>query len=56
MTEAMKQQGIRLETAVATSTNYMGFNMLDPVVGGVSKHEREVCQKIAPGYFDRGGL
>ena len=37
VTEAMKQQGIRLETSVAASTNYMGFNMLDPVVGGVGK-------------------
>jgi oligopeptide transport system substrate-binding protein len=46
VTEAMKQQGIRLETAVATSTNYMGFNMLDPVVGGVSKHEREAARKL----------
>jgi oligopeptide transport system substrate-binding protein len=46
VTEAMKKQGIRLEAAVATSTNYMGFNMLDPVVGGVSKHARESARKL----------
>ena len=37
ISDAMKEQGIRLETAVAASTNYMGFNMLDPVVGGGGK-------------------
>ena len=46
VTEAMKNQGIRLETAVATSTNYMGFNMMDPVVGGVSKPGRESARKL----------
>ncbi len=33
LTDAMRDQGIRLETSVATSIFYMGFNMLDPVVG-----------------------
>ncbi|MDN5836656.1 MAG: ABC transporter substrate-binding protein, partial [Nitrosospira sp.] len=46
VTEAMKNQGIRLETAVATATNYVGFNMLDPVVGGVTKQERESARKL----------
>lgn len=46
VTEAMQEQGIRLETAVATSTNYMGFNMLDPVVGGVGKQGREAARKL----------
>lgn len=34
VTDEMAAQGIRLETAVAVSTYYVGFNMLDPVVGG----------------------
>ena len=34
VTDDMAAQGIRLETSVAVSTYYMGFNMLDPVVGG----------------------
>lgn len=46
VTEEMKEQGIRLETAVATSTNYMGFNMFDPVVGGVGKRGRESARKL----------
>lgn len=46
VTEAMKRQGIRLETAIAPSTNYMGFNMLDPVVGGVGKQGRESARKL----------
>lgn len=47
VTEAMKAQGIRLETEVATSTYYMGFNMLDPVVGGPSKSARKLRQAIS---------
>ena len=47
VTEAMKAQGIRLETAVATSTYYMGFNMLDPVVGGLSEQARKLRQAIS---------
>ncbi len=46
VTEAMRKQGIRLETAVATSTNYMGFNMLDPVVGGTGRHGRDAARKL----------
>ncbi len=34
VTDEMAAQGIRLETTVAVSTYYIGFNMLDPVVGG----------------------
>ena len=34
VTDAMKAQGIKLSTSVATSTMYTGFNWLDPVVGG----------------------
>lgn len=34
ITDAMQAQGIQLATSVATSTFYMGFNLLDPLVGG----------------------
>lgn len=34
ITEEMRRQGIELSTSVATSTFYMGFNMLDPLLGG----------------------
>ncbi len=46
VTEAMTAQGIRLETAVAPSTYYIGFNMLDPVVGGRTEQEKESARKL----------
>lgn len=46
VTQEMEEQGIRLETTVAVSTYYMGFNMLDPVVGGRNKRERESARKL----------
>ncbi len=46
VTEAMAEQGIRLETTVAISTYYMGFNMLNPVVGGNNAQERESARKL----------
>ena len=46
VTEEMAAQGIRLETAVAVSTYYMGFNMLDPIVGGSNEHQRESARKL----------
>ncbi len=47
VTDAMSAQGIRLSTAVATSTMYTGFNWLDPVVGGDSEKARKLRQAIA---------
>ncbi len=47
VSEEMKQQGIELSTAVATSTMYTGFNWLDPVVGGDSERSRKLRQAIA---------
>jgi ABC-type dipeptide transport system, periplasmic component len=43
----MKEKDIRLSTSVATTTFYMGFNMLDPMVGGVSERARKLRQAIA---------
>jgi ABC-type transport system substrate-binding protein len=37
LTDPMRAQGIQLSTAVQTSIHYMGFNMLDPVIGGKPK-------------------
>jgi oligopeptide transport system substrate-binding protein len=47
LTPEMKKQGIQLVTAVTTSIRYMGFNMLDPVVGGSSDRARDLRQAIA---------
>jgi ABC-type transport system substrate-binding protein len=47
LTEGMREQGIQLSTSVSTSTFYMGFNMLDPVVGGDAERARKLRQAIA---------
>ncbi len=47
VTEEMKAQGIRLQTSVPTSTYYVGFNMLDPLVGGSSNSARKLRQAIS---------
>ncbi|MDH5479515.1 MAG: ABC transporter substrate-binding protein [Nitrosomonas sp.] len=46
VTDVMAEQGIRLETAVAVSTYYMGFNMLDPVIGWGDEQSRESARKL----------
>ena len=47
LTESMKEKGIRLETAIGASTFYMGFNMLDPVVGGLDERGRKLRQAVS---------
>jgi oligopeptide transport system substrate-binding protein len=47
LTETLKEKGIRLHTSVETSIFYMGFNMLDPTVGGGSEQSRKLRQAIA---------
>ncbi|MDH3980637.1 MAG: ABC transporter substrate-binding protein [Gammaproteobacteria bacterium] len=47
LTEGMQSQGIRLNTAVATSIYYTGFNMQDPVVGGDSERARKLRLAIS---------
>jgi ABC-type transport system substrate-binding protein len=47
LTPEMRAQGISLTTSVATSTFYMGFNMLDPLVGGMGDAARKLRQAIA---------
>ena len=43
----MSKRGIELKTSVAASLWYMGFNMLDPVVGGLDEKRRKLRQAIA---------
>jgi oligopeptide transport system substrate-binding protein len=47
VTEAMRAQGIRLSTSVATSTMYMGFNFMDTTVGGEGERARKLRRAIA---------
>jgi ABC-type transport system substrate-binding protein len=47
LTDSMQRKGIRLTTSVAPSDIYMGFNMLDPVVGGLSERARKLRRAIS---------
>ncbi|MHB1238907.1 MAG: ABC transporter substrate-binding protein [Gammaproteobacteria bacterium] len=47
LTPAMKAKGIALRTSVAPAIYYMGFNMLDPTVGGYSEAARKLRQAIS---------
>jgi ABC-type transport system substrate-binding protein len=47
LTNSMREQGIELNTAIATSIFYTGFNMLDPVVGGNSETARKLRLAIS---------
>lgn len=47
LSESMQAQGIQLKTTPASSIFYMGFNMMDPVVGGESERARLLRQAIS---------
>jgi ABC-type transport system substrate-binding protein len=47
LTDDMREKGIGLVTAVDTSIWYMGFNMLDPLLGGDSERARLLRQAIS---------
>jgi ABC-type transport system substrate-binding protein len=47
LSDEMKVKGIKLETAIAATSFYTGFNMLDPVVGGYSERARKLRQAIS---------
>ena len=47
LTEEMRDKGISLLTSVKMSTFYMGFNMLDPVVGGLGERATRIRQAIS---------
>ncbi len=46
LTDDMRARGIKLQTSVATSVFYMGFNLLDPVVGGYTERSRKLRHAI----------
>lgn len=47
LTKSMQKKGIWLDTAVSPSIYYIGFNMLDPVVGGYTDKDRALRQAIS---------
>lgn len=47
LTQQMQQRGIKLHTTVSPAVYYIGFNMLDDIVGGNSERARKLRQAIA---------
>jgi ABC-type transport system substrate-binding protein len=47
LTPQMAAQGIRLRTSVGTSTFYLAFNFLDPVVGGLGERAKKLRQAVS---------
>ena len=47
LTAAMKAKHLRLQTSVSPAIYYLGFNMLDDVVGGSSERARKLRQAIS---------
>ncbi len=47
LTQAMQDKGIQLQTAVKSSIAFVGFNMLDAVVGGESERARKLRRAIS---------
>lgn len=47
VSDPMRDKGIRLLTSVGTDISYIGFNMLDPVVGGLGERARKLRQAIS---------
>jgi len=47
VTPEMRDKGIELLAVVRSTTSYLGFNMLDPVIGGYSDRARKLRQAIS---------
>lgn len=47
LTQAMKNNGVQLQTTVSPAIFYIGFNMLDKIVGGDSIKNKKLRQAIA---------
>lgn len=47
LSPVMREQGIKLATAAQPSLFYIGFNMMDPIVGGKSERARLLRQAIS---------
>jgi ABC-type transport system substrate-binding protein len=46
LTPRMREKNIRLQTSTSASIYYMGFNMLDPVVGGYAEARRKLRRAL----------
>lgn len=46
LSDDMEKRGIKLVTSVRTTIGYLGFNMLDPVIGGLDEKQCKLRQAI----------
>ncbi len=46
LSEEMQSKGVRLNTSIEPATYYMGFNMLDPIVGDQKAVDKEKNRKL----------
>jgi len=47
LTPEMQERGIQLATTVSTSNWYLGFNMMDPTLGGLTERGRKLRQALS---------
>ncbi len=47
LSDEISERGINLHTSVAATTIYLGFNMLDPVIGGLDERSRKLRQAVS---------
>ncbi len=52
LTKTMEARGLKLVTSSEPSIFFLGFNMLDPVVGGLSERARKLRHAISIAYDD----
>ncbi|MAH73197.1 MAG: peptide ABC transporter substrate-binding protein [Cellvibrionales bacterium TMED49] len=53
LSDEMLKKGISLNMTVEPATYYMGFNMLDPVVGGYAEEQQKLRNAIAIAYDEQ---
>ena len=47
LTDELRERDIRLNTSVSSTTIYLGFNMLDPLIGGLDERARKLRQAVS---------
>jgi len=50
LSEGMQARGVQLNTSIEPATYYLGFNMLDATVGGLTDKQKKLRQAIAIAY------
>ena len=47
LTDELRERDIQLHTSVSATTIYLGFNMLDPLIGGLDERGRKLRQAVS---------